>query len=76
MYIQGYTSSASHSSGVASLAGVKEIAAVQDTSAQKSSDIALIISSLTRDDSNVDVVNALDSSETKLSILQQAITVS
>ncbi len=74
--IQGYSASAGHSAGVASLAGVQEKTAIQDTSAQKSSNIALIISSLTRDDSNVDAVNAIDPSDPKLSVLQQAITVS
>ncbi|XP_064383255.1 85/88 kDa calcium-independent phospholipase A2-like isoform X2 [Halichondria panicea] len=71
---QGYSASAGHSAGVASLAGVQEKTAIQDTSAQKSSNIALIISSLTRDDSNVDAVNAIDPSDPKLSVLQQAIT--
>ncbi len=60
----------------ASMASVPEKVALQATETPQSSNIAQIVSVLTRDDSNVDDVNAVDSNEPNMSVLQNAITVS
>lgn len=66
------------SAGNGSRSGVRETMAVpvSDTGTQESSNIGETVSALTRDDSDLDIVNIIEPSENKISILQKAILVS